>query len=174
MMCPDCTLKVKAERICTGDDDESSDMDSIADSDGGSVSDCTEVVKDLDYWESKATSGERVSVMLCEWYRTKCVELDALTSSSGEKIRFLENELVRLKASSSEKAALGANELSRQQTVHTHHKIESKSAYNAVVNAGKRAQETITDLQMEVEKMETEAVDLAAYHEEFSVRKRRR
>jgi hypothetical protein len=177
MMCPDCTLKVEAERCCTGDNvDDSSDMDSIADTDDtdDATDDGMEVVKDLDYWKSEATKSERVSMLLCEWYRTKCVALDALTSSSGEKLRFLENELVRQKASSSEKAVLVANERSRERTMQTHQTMDSENAYNAVVREGKRARETITGLQMEVGQLEAEAVDLAAYHEQYSVRKRKR
>ena len=162
-------LKEEDESICTSSSD--SDEDSASDVDNDDVD---EVVKDLDYWKEQAVKSGRVSTLLCDWFRSKSVAMDNLTSSSTEKIQFLENELARVHASSSEKAGLVANEMLRERISNTRQLVESTKAYNAVVREGKRARETITKLESDVEEMEMTAVDIAAYHAENSVPKRKR
>jgi hypothetical protein len=178
MLCPSCTTAAYNATGCTrsvDDEDEtgSDNTDSVMGSDeSGDEDDDSDVVKDLDYWKMEADKSSRVSLLLCEWYRTKSVALDNLKSSSTEKIQFAENELARLQSSSSEKAKMVANEMLRERVANAHERVESSKAYSAVVREGKRARVTITELEGEVEQMETAAGVLAAYHAENSVPKR--
>ena len=161
-------LKEEDESICTSSSDSDEDTASDVDDEG------VEVVKDLNYWKEQAAKSGRVSTLLCDWFRSKSIAMDNLTSSSTEKIQFLENELARVHASTSEKAGLVANETLRERISNTRQLVESTKAYNAVVREGKRAQEVITKLEADTQEMEESAADLAAFHEANSVPKRKR
>jgi hypothetical protein len=177
MLCPSCTTAAynAADSNCSVDDEDGTgadNTDSVMGSDeSGDEDDDSDMVKDLEYWKMEADKSSRVSLLLCEWYRTKSVALDNLKTSSTEKIQFAENELSRHQASSSEKATMVANEMLRERVANSRERVESCKAYSAVVREGKRARATITELESEVEQMETAAGVLAEYHAENSVPK---
>jgi hypothetical protein len=158
----------------------SSTADSCSDEDeddsvcSGSGHEDEGVVKDLEYWKAEAEKTERVANTLCVWYRAKSDALVDLKCSSADKLQFTENELARYIASSSEKEKLVANEMERERVSTRVLLQESRDECNTAILAGKRSRLIITGLLDDIEEMEVNATDLAAYHAEFSTHKRRK
>jgi hypothetical protein len=132
------------------------------------------VVKDLEYWKAEAKKADKVSDILATWNAAKDNDLKNLKSSTVDKLKLADNEMRRLIESSLERAQVLANEVARNRATAKHKLRLTREAHAVSIGEGKRYRDTISDLKSEILSMEQDADKLAAYHTEFSVRKRPR